>query len=174
MLSRASERVLTEHDVAKNTAEVLRNHKYVFALCSSTDMERLASFRVACRRINRVFLVDAYQEALLGVFSAHTKSPLFDFKAACKLVHYRAPRVKSKLRQQGFLMPVRASHVQLVKALMQTYDDTPSFLIYSMWQGYHNGAEQNQIPEVIEMRNLFKDQIFDGTHDGFHTTGTQT
>jgi ribonuclease J len=48
MLGRKQERVVSESDILQTTIDELKkeNHKYVFALCSSTDIDRLASFHV--------------------------------------------------------------------------------------------------------------------------------
>ena len=62
MLSRPHEKVLPEYAIQANTIKVLKRHKYVFALCSSTDMERLASFHVACKQTGRVFYCDRYKK----------------------------------------------------------------------------------------------------------------
>ena len=61
MLGRRQEKVVTENDIKMNIIDVLKNHKYIFALCSSTELDRLASFHAACKEIGRVFLIDQYQ-----------------------------------------------------------------------------------------------------------------
>lgn len=55
MLSRKQEQVVSEHELQRNVTNILKEHKYVFALCSSTDIERLASFHAACNNTGRVF-----------------------------------------------------------------------------------------------------------------------
>lgn len=171
MLSRPYKQVLHENGIKLNTIEALRRQKYVFALCSSTDMERLATFHAACRATGRVFLCDTYQTSVVHVFTKYATSPLFDFQDTFQLINFNAQHVKAKLQRQGFLMPIRASHINLVKAMMEVYDDTAPYLIYSMWQGYHHGAAATAIPAVVEMRNIFHNRIYDGTRDGFHTSG---
>ena len=171
MLSRPHEKVLPEYAIQANTIKVLKRHKYVFALCSSTDMERLASFHAACKQTGRVFYCDRYQKKILDIFTSYTQAELFQFTHIFELTSYKANRVKRKLQHEGFLMPVRASQINLIKGIMQIYGDEPACLIYSMWQGYHNGKEENRIPGIIEIRNLFGTRIFDGTADGFHTSG---
>lgn len=171
MLSRSKENVLTEYEVQKNTIEVLKQHKYVFALCSSTDMERLASFHAACQKTGRIFLCDQYQRSVLAIFTKYTQADFFHFTDVFELINYKTAKVKHKLQHEGFLMPVRASQINLISAMKQVYDDEPAYLIYSMWQGYHNGKKENRIPAIIEIRTLFGTRIFDGTEDGFHTSG---
>ena len=60
MLGRKQEKVVSESQILQRTIEELNNHKYVFALCSSTDIDRLASFHAACKETKQVFIVDEY------------------------------------------------------------------------------------------------------------------
>ena len=172
MLSRLHEKVLTENDIKRNTAEVLRNHKYVYALCASTDMERLASFHAACEATGRKFVCDGFQKSVLDIFAKYSKNKaLFGFDHVFTYPHKESYKVTGHLRHSGFLHVVRASHEGLIKKRMATYGDEPSQLIYSMWQGYHNGDESVRNPHVRKIRSLFSDRISDGTRDGFHTSG---
>ncbi len=40
-----------------------------------------------------------------------------------------------------------------------------------MWNGYAEEGKEYSNADVIGIRNLFGDRIFDGTHAGFHTSG---
>lgn len=84
------EKVVTENDIKMNVIDVLKN-KYVFALCSSTDLDRLASFHAACKKTGRVFFIDQYQHDVLDVFSnyAGKKSDLFKFDQTFRLINFR-------------------------------------------------------------------------------------
>lgn len=65
MLGRSQECVISESEIQKNIIKALREHKYVFALCSSTDLDRLATFHAACKKTGRIFLVDEYQNRVV-------------------------------------------------------------------------------------------------------------
>ena len=172
MLGRLEEKVLTENEIKRNTAEVLKKHKYVYALCSSTDMERLASFHAACMETGRKFVCDKYQKSILDIFAKHGKSKsLFGFEQAFTYPHKETEKVIGHLRHHGFLYVVRGSQEWLIKKRMETYNDEPAYLVYSMWQGYHNGEEAVRLPNVMRIRDIFGNRIFDGTKDGFHTSG---
>lgn len=172
MLGRLQEKVLTENDIKRNTAEVLKHHKYVYALCSSTDMERLASFHAACKETGRKFVCDTYQKSVLDIFAKYSENRnLFGFDHIFTYPHKESDKVISHLRYHGFLYVVRGSQDWLIERRMKTYNDAPSHLIYSMWQGYHNGDNAVILPNVIKIRDMFADRIFDGTKDGFHTSG---
>jgi len=64
----------------------MKEKKYVFALCSSTNIDRIASFYHA-NPYGRYFLCDAYQKAVLEIVreNAGPKSNLYDFQ---KVVTY--------------------------------------------------------------------------------------
>ena len=120
MLGRKQEQVVTEKQIQKNTIQALHDHKYVFALCSSTDIDRLASFHAACKATGSVFLVDGYQRGVLDVFSKYSghKSPLYNFDRIFELSGhkaYRIPKIKDYLRDKGFLMPVRMNSLWLLE-----------------------------------------------------------
>lgn len=178
MLGRKNERVLKESDIERNTVELLRNHKYVFALCSSTDMERLASFYKACNTTRRKFIVDKYQGDILKIFSqyAGTKTDLFNFDGGSRFNvpqrgFFTSERIIGHLKKYGFLMPVRASSVKLIRKMQSIYNDEEPWLIYSMWGGYAEIGKTYSNQNIHEIRSLFPDRIKDGTKDGFHTSG---
>lgn len=138
MLGRKQEKVVNESQILQKTIDVLENHKYVFALCSSTDIDRLASFHAACKETKRVFIVDEYQDSVLKVFTdyAGKKSSLFNFESIFKLINFATEKVKKKLMKEGFLMPVRQSSENLIEGMMKVYNDEQPWLINSMWSGY--------------------------------------
>ena len=173
MLGREEETVIEESAVKENIEEFLKTHKYVYVLTSSTDMERLASLHAACRETGRVFLADEYQRQILDVFSHHAggECSLFNFDRVFELINFRAHKVRKKLSGEGFLMPVRTSGKKLVKAMLKTYSDEPSWLVYSMWSGYAEKDSESCIDGVVEIRELFGDRIKDGSRDGVHTSG---
>ena len=173
MLGRQGERLIREYDIMRNTKDFLRGHKYVFALCSSTDRDRLASFHAACKATGRVFLCDRYQKSVLDIFTRYAwkGSDLFKFEDAFVLIDYKRESVYTKLSRQGFLMLVRASQKDLIKSMLEVYSDEPATLIYSMWQGYYNGSAEQVNPDIVRIRQLFGNRIKDGVSDGFHTSG---
>lgn len=172
MLGRKQESIVSENEIQQRITKILKEHKYVFALCSSTDIDRLASFHTACKDTGRVFFVDKYQKSVLDVFSKYAgkHSSLFNFNAF-ELVNYRTSNVKQKLTREGFLMPIRINGYHLVKNMLDVYNDESAWLIYSMWGGYAEENKNYTIESVINIRNLFKERLFDGTKDYVHTSG---
>ncbi len=176
MLGRKQEQVVTEGQIKQNTIKALRDHKYTFALCSSTDIDRLASFHEACKATGRIFLTDDYQHKVLNVFSEYSgkKSPLYNFDQVFDLrgyKPYRIEKITNYLRDKGFLMPVRMNSLWNITDMMQVFNDESPWLIYSMWDGYAKENKDYSNENVIAIRKLFENRIYDGVKDGFHTSG---
>jgi ribonuclease J len=171
MLGRKNEAVLLESDIENNVVEALRKSKYVYALCSSTDIDRLRALHNACKATGRTFVCDRYQYSVLDIFNKYTLSERYKFNRVFKLINYKTKNVYQKLSHTGFLVMVRPSSYNRIKRMMRTYNDQPSALIYSMWQGYHNGTQEQINEDIVKMRQLFGGNIYDGTRDGFHTSG---
>ena len=176
MLGRSQEQVVTEHQIQLNTIQALREHKYVFALCSSTDIDRLASFHAACKKTGRLFLVDGYQHRVLDVFSKYSgsKSSLYKFDNVFELrdhKSYRIEKITNYLRDKGFLMPVRMNSLWLIEDMVQVFNDEAPWLLYSMWSDYAEEGGENANENVIAIRHFFENRILDGVKDGFHTSG---
>ena len=181
MLGRQQETVVTEQQIQQNTIQALRQHKYIFALCSSTDIDRLASFHAACKATGRLFLVDDYQNNVLKVFSEYSgkKSSLYNFDHSFELrghKAYRIEKISKYLRNKGFLMPVRMNSSWLIEDMMQVFTDEAPWLIYSMWAGYAEENGKNTLENVVAIRHIFGEhilgeRIFDDIKKVFHTSG---
>ncbi len=176
MLGRKQEQIVTEHQIQLNTIQALRNHKYIFALCSSTDIDRLASFHASCKATIRVFLVDEHQRKVLDIFTDYSgkKNPLYNFDHVFELRGYKSYRIEkitNHLKGKGFLMPVRMNSLWLIEELMQVFTDESPWLLYSMWNGYAEENGKNSLENIMAIRRLFGTRILDGVKDGFHTSG---
>ncbi|TGX83904.1 MBL fold metallo-hydrolase [Palleniella muris] len=172
MLGRKQEQVVSENELQRNVTDILKEHKYVFALCSSTDIDRLASFNASCKDTGRVFVVDEYQNKVLDIFSKYAgkHTVLYRFNPF-RLINFKTENVKKKLIREGFLMLIRASSLPLVERMMDIYNDEKSWLIYSMWGGYTEDNRDYANKNIITIRNFFEGRVFDGTKNGVHTSG---
>lgn len=166
MLARKDETILTERALSQKAVELMKEHKYVFVHCSSTDMERLASFKNATRSMfpKRPLLADEYQKDILALFSetAGKKSPCFDFG---KIYTYseKNPKLKAWMQEKGFAMFIRASAsfnrlLDLILPMLPV--EGKPLLIYSMWDGYINRDDtrnedyvylQKRFAEVVQL-----------------------
>ena len=173
MLARKDETILTERVLSQKAAELMKEHKYVFVHCSSTDMERLASFKNAARSIfpKRPLLADEFQKDILALYSetAGKKSACFDFG---KIYTYseKNSKLKAWMLKEGFTMFIRAS-ASFNKLLDSIFPILPMeekpLLIYSMWNGYINRNDTKN-EEYVKLQKRFANVV------QLHTSGHAT
>ena len=173
MLARKDETILTERVLSQKAAELMKEHKYVFVHCSSTDMERLASFKNAARSMfpKRPLLADEFQKDILALYSetAGKKSACFDFG---KIYTYseKNSKLKAWMLKEGFTMFIRAS-ASFNKLLDSIFPILPMeekpLLIYSMWNGYINRNDTKN-EEYVKLQKHFANVV------QLHTSGHAT
>lgn len=131
-LSRTGQKTVTEGDVEREAIGLLREHKYVFLLCSSTNIDRLVAFAAAARKVGRLFVCDGYQKSVLDVVAQHggKRSALYDFSWVLTYGQNLLPLMKEK----GFCMPIRGG--AWARSLAERFDLNESLFVYSMWTGY--------------------------------------
>lgn len=159
MLSRMDERVRHENELKREVVQLMKQYKNVFVMCSSTDMERLATFHAANKEMgNRPFVCDDFQKDVIEIFSdtAGRKSSLFDFS-----VTYSFRKGKSKLlnwmQDKGFCMLVRATDKfdDYLAFLEPQIDKTKTVLIYSMWKEYIDPDSKYAIKRYLDFVGKF-------------------
>ena len=135
MLSRNDDAVITERELQQQARKLLKENKYVFVMCSSTNIDRIAALHKAMPPMGKYFLCDDYQKKVLDTVSQYAKSPLYKFEK----VHTYGANLLEKMRKQGFCMLVRSdSSRPYFKPIMAKFPD--SLFVYSMWKGYLDGA----------------------------------
>src|SRR5690606_37139179 len=111
MLSRLDERVRHENELKREVIELMKQYKNVFVMCSSTDLERLATFHAANTELGgRPFVCDDFQKNVLEIFSdtAGRESPLFNFGEPYSFWKGNSKLLKW-MQEKGFCMLVRAT-----------------------------------------------------------------
>ena len=137
MLARDREKVPTEWDLQEQAIEVMKSHKYAFVLCSSTDADRIVTFKATQRTDpKRLFVVDSYQGAqimnikkkLNGIYNS------LSFNNISKHFDELLPTMV----QNGFTMLVRNSSTfeRLIAAIMPKIELSQTAFIYSQFSGY--------------------------------------
>ncbi len=188
MLSRMNEKVLTEKELQKEACEELRKpeNKYAFLICSSTNMESLASFANAAWAVNgrgkkgRKLFVNPYVYEQLKVYRKDAGKDKYGFgffnANVLEGMDFYNPKLGMTqleyMEKHGFVMLIGTS-VGYKKRIdyfkNKGYDP---LLIYSMWDGYINKEEH---PDCYneKLGALYhgwkKDRIFEK-----HTSGHAT
>ena len=137
MLSRDDERMMSEKDLQQKAYELMSRYKYAFVLCSSTDLDRLASFyQATSRHQGRLFVADGYQCKLLKTFTDKLghKIPEYDFKNPNEY----GKALQPLMLESGFTMLVRrsAKFKAWLEALMPLLPENGTVFIYSQFKGY--------------------------------------
>ena len=159
MLSRIDERVRHESELKKEAIELMNKYKYAFIQCSSTDMERLASFYAANKTFrNRPFVCDDFQSNVLKIFSdtAGKKSQLFNFEKAYTFWPGNSKLI-SWMGESGFCMLVRATdkYEKYLDSLRPRLKNDETVLIYSMWKEYVNPESRHANTKYLNFVNKF-------------------
>jgi len=166
-VSRNGEPPMSEHELRQKASKMMSAAKYVFVLCSSTNIDRIGAFYHANPK-GRLFVCDAYQKKQLEtVRQDHAeKSDYYNFQH----VYDYAPNLDALMEKKGFCMLVRQG--EYFRRIMEKYikDDQkilsndPEYspggastaiepnkflLIYSMWTGYLDERAKSQ--ELVDL-----------------------
>jgi len=159
MLSRLDEKVRHENDLKLQVMELMKQYKNVFVLCSSTDLDRLATFHAANLEMkNRPFVCDKYQKDVLKIFSdsAGKHSPLFIFKKPYTFSDTNH-KLTTWIKDQGVCMLVRASKTfnKYIDYLMPQLKKEETILIFSMWKEYINPQSKHANKNYLNFISKF-------------------
>ena len=168
MLARGGEKVLSEWDLQEQAMDVMKNHKYAFVLCSSTDADRIVTLYQASHKQNknRWFVTDSYQGKQIRNIRSHLNGIYSDICYGDILQDH--DEVLQKMLENGFTMLVRNTDTfkKLIAEIMPQIDLQQTSLIYSQFDGY---IDKNHI--------AFKQSTFDFVHsydwtvEHLHTSG---
>jgi len=142
----------TEFELIQEIKELFKNpkYKYVFILCSSTNIDRIFAFYNAYNEAfnrKRPFICDDYQKEILKIVGENhgEKSSFYNFEPN------KSPA------KNGFCLLIR-DNVQSKNKLEKLFTEHPdkSLIIYSMWKGYldKNNAAKNE--KLIEFLKPYK------------------
>ena len=155
-VSRADDAVVTEWDLQKRVKTYLRQYKYVFVLCATTNLDRIFALARAVP-YGKYCICDKYQKALVKTVSQHWAS-VSTFYQMPKLTVY-GDNLISRFQRLGGLMFVRAN--RQFEAIIRQFDPEQSIILYSMWDGYRT-KPGSTIPSFLALT---------GKWETLHTSG---
>jgi len=135
-LSRDSELPMTEIELIRKAAALMKQSKYVFVLCSTTNIDRIGAFYHANPK-GRLFICDSYQKKQLETVQKATTSGFYNFEN----VYSYAANLDKFMEEKGFCMLVRQG--KAFERVMERYRGN-CLVIYSMWTGYLDERAKNQ------------------------------
>lgn len=182
MMSRLSENVIDEKNMQLIATKIMKKYKYAFVICSSTNMESLASFYQATIDSSepgkkKPFIVNGYVKKQLELFTREVGEAedywQFRFYRSYPIrdsLQYRLSNGKTQMQHmidEGFTMLVGTS--EYYRELMEKFRYLNPVVIYSMWDGYLWEGETYSNDELIALEKAWHGQ-FKHLHTSGHAT----
>lgn len=155
-VSRTDGKTVTEWELQARVRNYLRQYKYVFVLCATTNLDRIFALARAVPR-GKYCICDDYQKTLVETVSKHWNG-ISSFYEMPKLLSFKY-HPPARFAELGGLMFVRAN--SKFEAIIRQYDPAQSILLYSMWDGYRT-KPGSTIPDFLSLT---------GTWAELHTSG---
>ena len=145
-IARPNTNIETEQQLANRAKKIIKDNKYVFILCASTNIDRIVGMYHATPR-GKYFMCDAYQKKILHIIETYGKkySSLYSFNKA--LIY--GDNLLSKMKKQGCCMLIRDN--PQFKYILDQFEKESSIIIYSMWSGYLENPD-NKLKALLEGR----------------------
>ena len=145
MLSRMNEEVYTEAELQAWAKEYFESHKYIFLICSSTNLDTLASFYHAGIYNGMQMFGNDYIHRQLKTFTetAGKKTSLYQFNKMWKIEFNKhlekngfSGTQEEFMRKYGFVCVVKEG--SKYEKWIEKFKDLNPVVIYSMWDGYRD------------------------------------
>lgn len=141
MMSRTEERVYSEAELQEDARELFQNHRHVFLLCSSTNLDSLASFYHAGASYGMGMYGNSYIYSQLKTFreTAGKMTPCYTFRYAYEVrFDFQLPGLsmtqEEYMRKRGFVTVIKGNPDY--EKWIERFADLNPIVIYSMWHGY--------------------------------------
>lgn len=151
MMSRRNEEIMTEEQLEEKAEEIFAENKHVFLICSSTNLDSLASFHNAAKekRIS-TFVYSSYLSKQFSTFSetAGKKNSTYRFsryyliEPEKLLTHEKWEKPKTQaqfMRDYGFLAIIKPK--DYCREFIEPFLDLNPVIVYSMWDGYLDSSK---------------------------------
>lgn len=140
-LSRTNENFMTEEMLQKEAVNLIKSNKYVFIMCASTNIDRIASFYHANKKAgNKIFICDDYQKDILD-YVTKTSKTYTDYYNFSDVKHFDST-IYDEMVDKGFCMLVRSNYFS--KKFMHSPNFKDNLFIYSQWLGYLQGKTADE------------------------------
>lgn len=151
-LSRTDETFMTEEMLQEEAVNLIKDNKYVFVMCASTNIDRIASFYHANKKAgNKIFICDDYQLDILNYVTDTCKeyTDYYDFSDA---KHFDS-KIYDEMVEKGFCMLVRSNYFS--KKFMHSPNFKNNLFIYSQWLGYIEGKTADESMARFVPKNYY-------------------
>lgn len=140
-LSRTGETFMSEEMLQDEAINLIKDNKYVFIMCASTNIDRIASFYHANKKAgNKLFIGDDYQIDILD-YVTKTSKDYTDYYDFSDVSHFDS-KIYNEMVDKGFCMLVRNNYFS--KKFMHSPNFKKHLFIYSQWLGYIEGKTADE------------------------------
>ncbi|MDF2586411.1 MAG: hypothetical protein K0S41_252 [Anaerocolumna sp.] len=176
MMNRQMENVMTELEMQKTAFHYFKENRYIFLLCSSTNLDSLWSFYKAAEMNGMRFYSNGYVYKQIKNFKKYAGKKanyLYKFKSVYQVNwNYYLNKVKMTqeeyMREKGFIILIKEG--EQYKKWIERFEDLKPKIIYSMWEGYLDPKIKAFNGELAEFLKPFTpDQLYK-----LHTSGHAT
>lgn len=172
MLGRLDENVLKEEELLKEATELLKKpeNKYAYLICSSTNMESLASFHKAVLFSNkakekagdkdckRAMYVNHYVKQQMDLFASAEPDITWGFRKANPFEQHGKYNENLGMSQMEYMeengVLILLGKSDSYKKYIEPFRDKNPLLIYSMWKGYV--SDKNKETNDPKMKALYE------------------
>ena len=181
MMERKGEHVRKERELQQEAAKLFAQNKYAFLVCSSTNLDTLASFHKAAKPYG--MYTYCYGKYMLGQLEMFTKTAgawtdlykfdktfLVELDKKFRHSYWREPKTQEKImREKGFLCIIKPD--ERYAEWIARFADLKPLVIYSMWDGYLDASKDAYNKKWAE---FFAPYIESGQFVQLHTSGHAT
>lgn len=176
MMSRQTEKVMTELEMQQLADDYFKENKYIFLLCSSTNLDSLWSFYKAAERNGMRFYSNRYVYHQLQNFKKYAGAKakhLYQFKSVYpvqwnKYLNKVNMTQEEYMREKGFVILMKEG--ERYKDWIERFADLKPNVIYSMWEGYIDPTSKAYNKELAEFLKPFNPEQLYKLHTSGHAT----
>jgi len=161
MLSRADETVISEFKLRGKAIPLIKSKKYVFIMCSFTNIDRIAAFYHANKKAgSKLFVCDKFQAEILDYVTTSSASYTDYYNFSDRIIFNTG--IWNDMTNKGFCMLVRKNDFSRKFIYHPEFKD--NLFIYSQWKGYIDGKHADE--ETV--------RIVPKEYEYLHTSGHAT
>jgi len=138
MMTRRNEKPYSEENLRKAVDQLLDEHRHVFLIVSSTNLDSISTFYEAARdRHIPLYCHNEYTATQLRTLGKYARehlgvSGLEETEVVDRSASGEAQRIR--MREDGFVTIIKANPTG--NKLAEAFKDCQPVIVYSMWQGY--------------------------------------
>lgn len=174
MMSRQNERPYSEADLRKDADRLFAEHRHVFLIISSTNLDSISTFHQAAKeRHLSMYCYNPYVEHQIKTLGEYTGK------------HWDGPKMEdverirpwddsqiAEMKRAGFVAIIKAN--ELGEQLVREFQGCKPVIVYSMWQGYYLRKLDTALcgfVDICKRKHIPIYPLTDRSYGPMHTSG---